>query len=167
MKRFQNVILVLWALLLILFYAFNWEYAWRPQRFDFLFMELQMRLVFWLGIGGFAIALVVRLLGGVETSGVKRRSSQSLDQLSARLHETRSRELEELVERVETRFKSMLSLDSPSQQEAGEEKNGKNQDKDIKSKEKKKGRLFKSAKKKTPLADSANASSSDSSSAEQ
>jgi len=108
MKRLQHTILALWAVLLALFFAFNWSYVWRPVQFNFLFMEFNLRIVFWVGLASLVAALVVHLLGMVETGSIRRRMSQSMDQLSAQVHAARSKELEELLARVEERFRSML-----------------------------------------------------------
>ena len=108
MKRLQHVILALWAVLLVLFFAFNWSYIWRPVQLNFLFMDLNLRIVFWLGLGSLVSALVLHLLGLMESGGLRRRMSQSMDQLSAQVHAARSKELEELLERVETRFRNLL-----------------------------------------------------------
>ncbi|MBI3993245.1 MAG: hypothetical protein HY342_08220 [Candidatus Lambdaproteobacteria bacterium] len=123
MKRLQHIILALWAVLLVLFFAFNWSYVWRPVQFNFLFMEFNLRIVFWIGLGSLVTALVLHLLSMLESGGLRRRMSQSMDQLSAQVHAARSRELEELLERVEHRFRSMLGK-SPSEASKAEPSKG-------------------------------------------
>ncbi len=108
MRSLQNIILVLWAVVLLLFLAFNWQLVWRPLDFNILFMDFQMRLLFWPNVVALVAAAFMSLLGAMETRSLQRRMSQSMDKLSAHVHSERSKELEELLGRVEGRFKEML-----------------------------------------------------------
>lgn len=118
MRRLQNLVLVLWAVALLLFVAFNWELSLRLVEVRYLFVQVEVHLLLWLLLGAFAVPLLLRILGATETTTTRRRSEKELHVVKARAYDGLSGEFsrlgEQLQERLEGYVKNLAKPDGPA-----------------------------------------------------
>ncbi len=114
MSRLQNLILVLWGVVLLLFAAFNWQLIWEPEQIVFLFMDFEFSLLLWLVVSAFAVALVLRLLAGVGNRTNLRKADKEINSIKARAFDGVSGEFDKLVremkDHVDERIERITSL---------------------------------------------------------
>ena len=104
MNRLQNIILIVWALLLALFVAFNWQLVNRIVDIEFLWMSFQIQLLLWLILLGFALPLALRLINGMNTHTTQRKKEKEISSIKSKAFDGLSGEFEKLGERLQDKL---------------------------------------------------------------
>jgi hypothetical protein len=100
MNRLQNLVLVIWAVVLLLFVAFNWQMIWKPVDVVFLFMDFNLSLLLWLVLAGFGVALLLRVLASGAVRTGRRRAEKEIHMIKAKAFDGVTDEFERMVNDV-------------------------------------------------------------------
>ncbi|MCZ6843087.1 MAG: hypothetical protein O7G32_09685 [SAR324 cluster bacterium] len=113
MNRFQTLLLAIWAVLLTLFVAFNWQLMGTEVMVAYLFMEFNIRLYMWLVVVAFGVPVLLRLLSGLDTRTRKKRSDRELHLIKSKAFDGLTGEfdkmLRQLQDQLDGRIRSMLA----------------------------------------------------------
>ena len=101
MNRLQNIVLAIWAVLLLLFVAFNWQMAWRPVEVVFLFTQFNIPVLLWLVLGGVAVAAVLRVLAELDFRTRRRRTDKELHDIKAKAFDGLTGEFDKMVAKLQ------------------------------------------------------------------
>ena len=104
MNRFQNAVLVVWVVVLLLFVAFNWQMVWRPVEIVFLFQQIYIPVILWLVLGGIAAAGVLRGLSELEVRSRRKRSDKEIHAIKAKAFDGLTREVDKLVTQLQSQL---------------------------------------------------------------
>ena len=108
MKRAQNILMIGWAALVVLFALFNWELLWREEPVTFLFVDFLLPWAFWLALPALAIPWCFLLIGRAEARRLEKRAAKELAALKAKAFDERGAEMDQLVNRIQTQVESSL-----------------------------------------------------------
>ena len=113
MNRVENLLLVVWTVVLLLLVAFNWRLFLEPVGFSYLFFDLQLRLYLWLILGAFAMPLTLRLMAGLSSRTSQRRSEREINLIKAKAFDGLAGDFETMVkqlqENLENRIREVLT----------------------------------------------------------
>jgi len=114
MNRIQNLIVVVWALALLLFVAFNWSLINRVVDISYLFMDFQVKVLLWLSFLGLAVPVSLRLIAAFFARTSQRRSEKELTSVKSKAYDGLTSEFdrlgEKLSEKLENQIKDRIDL---------------------------------------------------------
>jgi len=108
LRRLQNLLLLAWALVLLLFLAFNWSLVWREIPIRYLFMDVPLQPFLWLLVGGLGVAGALRVLAAMEERALRRHAEREVNRIKAEALDAHTREVEQIAERVHQRLEQKL-----------------------------------------------------------
>ncbi len=108
MNRLQNIIMGLWIFIIILFALFNWDLVWREEPVTLLFVDFLVPWAFWFAILALVLPLLFRWMGAAEARAHDRRAEKEIAELKAKAFDGRGAELENLVQRIQSRIESTV-----------------------------------------------------------
>lgn len=112
MNRLQNLLLIVWVLILVLLALFNWPLVTRTETIGFLFMNFEVAWGLVLLLLGAGVPALLRLIGWIEARALSRRTQAEVTRLKAKAFDERGNELETFAqgvqERVERTVRSLL-----------------------------------------------------------
>ena len=113
MKRAQNILMIGWAALVVLFALFNWELLWREETVTFLFVEFLLPWAFWLAFSALVFSLLFLVIGQAAARRLENRAAKDLAALKAKAFDERGAEMDQLVNRIQTQVESSLRAYAP------------------------------------------------------
>lgn len=123
MNRLQNLVLVIWGIILLLLVAFNWQMIWKPVDLVYLFMDFKLRLILWLVVAGFGVPLALRLIAAMTIGSSRRRADKEISVIKAKAFDGVTGEFERLVNEVKAHVDERIrSIRGPEAPEAGDAK---------------------------------------------
>ena len=120
MNRLQNLILILWGLALLLFIAFNWSLVNRVVDINYMFIDLQIKLLLWLALLGFAVPLGLRIISSLTLRTTQRRTEKEISSIKSKAYDGLTTEFSRLGEKLEGQLSTQLQSIAKAQPTPGE-----------------------------------------------
>ena len=113
MNRLQNVVLAVWAVLVLLFVAFNWKLIGEQVDVSYLFMDFRVKFYLWMVLVALGVPAALRILAEVDARTKRRRADRELHLIKSKAFDGLTGEFDKMVrqlqEQLGERIHGMLS----------------------------------------------------------